>query len=71
MLQADTDTMVREYKWKSTSGSFGKEAFDAAVEKVHSGEMSKRKASVTYGVLRKTLNRHLSGAVKIKLGSVS
>lgn len=69
LLQADSDTMVREYKRKSTRGSYGKEALDAAIEKVQSGEMSKRKASARYGVPRKTLNRHLRGAVK-KPGSL-
>lgn len=64
-----TETMVREYKRKSTGGSYGKEALDAAIDKVKTGQMSKRKASQTYGVPRKTLSRHRSGAVK-KPGSL-
>lgn len=61
--------MVREYKRNSTRGSYGKEALDAAIDKVKTGQMSKRKASQTYGVPRKTLNRHLCGSVK-KPGSL-
>jgi len=57
-------TMVRHYKRKSTRGSYGKKALDAAVDKVRTGQMSKQKTSMTYGVPRKTLNRHLNGLVK-------
>jgi helix-turn-helix, Psq domain len=48
--------MVRTYQRKSTRGSHGKDALDMAIQKVKTGEMSKRKASGTYGVPRKTLN---------------
>ena len=61
--------MVRTYERKSKRGSYGKEALDTAIEKVKNGEMSKRKASLTYGVPRKTLNRHLHGLVQ-KPGSL-
>ena len=37
--------MVREYKRKSTRGSYGKETLDAAIDMIRRGEMSKRKAS--------------------------
>lgn len=56
--------MVRDYKRKSTRASYGNEALQTALLKVQAGEMSKRKAELTYGVPRKTLNRHLSGVVK-------
>jgi len=56
--------MVRDYKRKSTRGSYGKEVLQTALLKVQAGEMSKRKAELTYGVPRKTLKRHLSGLVK-------
>ena len=56
--------MVRNYKRKSSRGSYGKEALDVAVAKIRNGEMSKRKASLTFGIPRKTLNRHLNGLAR-------
>ena len=56
--------MVRHYKRKTTRGAYGLDNINAAVAKVRSGEMSKRKAEAVYGVPRKTLTRHLQGRVK-------
>jgi len=56
--------MVRHYKRKTTRGEYGVDNINAAVAKVKSGEMSKRKAEAVYGVPRKTLTRHLQGLAK-------
>ena len=56
--------MVRHYKRKTRRGDYGVDNINSAVAKVRSGEMSKRKAEVVYGVPRKTLTRHLQGLVK-------
>jgi len=56
--------MVRHYKRKTTRGAYGLDNINAAVAKVRSGEMSKRKAEAVYGVPRKTLTIHLQGRVK-------
>jgi len=59
------DKMV--YKRKSTRGWYGVESVDIlklAIEKVRSGEMSKRKAEQLNRVPRRTLTRHLKGNVE-------
>ena len=57
--------MVRVYKRKSARGQYGMDNLHAAIAKVSSGEMSKRKAEAVFGVPRKTLTRHLKGQVKV------
>jgi len=57
--------MVRVYKRKSARGQYGVDNLHAAISKVSSGEMSKRKAESVYGVPRKTLSQHLNGHVKV------
>lgn len=56
--------MVRHYKRKTTRGEYGLDNIHTAVAKVRSGEMSKRRAELVYGVPRKTLTRHLQGLVQ-------
>ena len=56
--------MVRHYKRKTRRGEYGVDNINAAVAKVRSGEMSKRKAEAVYGVPRETLTRHMQGLVK-------
>jgi len=57
--------MVRVYKRKSARAQYGMDNLHAAISKVSSGEMSKRKAESVFGVPRKTLSRHLKGQVKV------
>jgi len=52
------------YKRKTTRGSYGIEKLQEAMQKVQAKEISKKKAEAVYGIPRRTLSRHLKGAVK-------
>ena len=50
------------YRWKTSRGNYGMAALQEAVEKVRSGEISKRQAEKQYGVPRKTLSSHVESS---------
>jgi len=54
---------------RTQRGRYEIEVLNKAVQKVRSGEMSKRKAKIAFGVSRKTFIRHLKNAVS-KPGSL-
>ena len=45
-------------------GHYGIDVLNTAVQKVRSGEMSKRKAETVFGVPRKTISRHLKNSAR-------
>lgn len=55
--------MVRNYKRKTSHGSYGQERLNEALDAIKSGTLSIRQASGDFSIPRKTLQRHLKGCV--------